>query len=119
MDDGGYYCWMGAEVFADTARTKVSNESLIGILQAFLLRIAQGKENARGWVYLGNLPADGRSESKEAGEVGHEEVGRGGNQAIQRLRKAEPGQGKPIEVARNLFHRFTPNLGTAERPRSR
>ena len=100
------YCWYGAEAYSDTARTSVSNDSLIGILRAFLAvyELRKAKKTREDAFYLSNLPPDGRGETEESREIGREEVRRVVNQTIQELRKADRDRGKPIQVARNLYY---------------
>ena len=100
------YCWYGAEAYSDTARTKISNDSLIGILRAFLAvyDLRKAKKTREDAFYLSNLPPDGRSAIGDSREIGRDEVCHAVNQTIQALRKTDHGQGKPIQVARNLYH---------------
>ncbi|MGO8758488.1 MAG: hypothetical protein ACLQG3_10230 [Terracidiphilus sp.] len=101
-----WYCWMGAETYADTARTKISNESIIGILQAFLavydLRKAK-KTREDGW-YLSNLPPQDREGTSDLHEAGKDEVRRAVNQTIKALGKPQPRQPRPIQAVQNLYH---------------
>jgi hypothetical protein len=100
-----YYCWQGAELFSDTARSRISNESLIGILQAFLAvyELRKAKKTREDGYYLTNLPTDAQSEKKDPHEVGREDVCRVVNHAIQMLRKGDREQAKPIQVVKNLY----------------
>jgi hypothetical protein len=101
-----YYCMYGAEIHSETARTRISNESLIGLLQAFLAAygLRKAKKTSEDAFYLSNLLPEERGETGEAREVGRDEVRRAVNQTIQALRKPNPRQVRPIQVARNLYH---------------
>src|SRR5664279_1870718 len=100
-----FYCWMGAEQFSDSARSKISNESLIGILQAFLsvYELRKSKKTREDGYYLTNLPTDALVERKDPREVGREDVCRIVSQTIQSLKKSDQGQAKPIQVVKNLY----------------
>lgn len=101
-----WYCWFGAEIYSDTARTKISNESLIGILKAFLAAydLRKAKKTREDGYYLTNLPAEERDEAGNIREAGRDEVRRAVNRTIQMLQKTGPRQARPIQAVRNLYH---------------
>lgn len=101
-----WYGWMGAETYADTARTRISNESIIGILRAFLAAydLRKAKRTREDALYLSNLPPEGREGTGELREAGKDEVRRAVNQTIKIFGKPQTGQPRPIEAVQNLYH---------------
>ena len=101
-----WYCWMGAATFAETARTKISNESIVGILRAFLdvYELRKAKKTREDAWYLSNLPPNAREGTGELREAGKDEVRRAINQTIKTLGKPQPGQPRPMQAVQNLYH---------------
>jgi hypothetical protein len=100
-----WYCWMGAATYADTARTRISNESIVGILQAFLAvyDLRKAKSTREDGYYLSNLPPQSREGTGEPREAGKDEVRRAVNQTIKMLGKPQPEQPRPIQAVENLY----------------
>jgi len=100
------YCWMGAETYADTARTKISNESIIGILRAFLAvyDLRKEKQTREDAYYLSNLPARDREEAGNIHEAGKDEVRRAVKETIRSLEHPRSGQPRPTQAVKNLYH---------------
>lgn len=101
-----WYCWMGAETYADTARTRISNESIIGILRAFLAvyDLRKAKQTHEDAFYLSNLPSREREQAGSIREAGKDEVRRAVKETIKSLEDPWPGQPRPIQAVKNLYH---------------
>lgn len=101
-----WYCWMGAETYADTARTRISNESIIGILRAFLAvyDLRKAKQTPEDAFYLSNLPSREREQAGSIREAGKDEVRRAIQETIKSLEDRRPGQPRPIQAVKNLYH---------------
>jgi hypothetical protein len=100
-----YYCQLGAEAFEDSLPNQISDESLAGILEAFLAvyGLQKAKRTPRDSLYLANLPPDEAILAKLPREVGCEDVRRVVQKTIHALRNPALLRWKPILAARNLF----------------
>jgi len=100
-----YYCQLGTEAFEDSMPNQISDESLAGILEAFLAvyGLESAKRTPRDAFYLANLPPDEAVRAKRAGDVGCEDVRRVVEKTIHGLRNPAVQRWKPILAARNLF----------------
>jgi hypothetical protein len=101
-----YYCLHGAEVFANTAQTEISYESLAGILEAFqavydLLR-KQNKTHLDSF-FVAHFPSDRQGEPKKPEEIGSDDVRRAVSHTIRMLKNPSEERQRPIFVARNLY----------------
>jgi hypothetical protein len=101
-----YYCLQGAEMYADTAQTEISFESLGGILEAFqavygLLR-KKNKTHLDSF-FIAHLPADRQAESKNSDEIASEDVRRAVTHTLRMLKNPAEDRQRPIFVARNLY----------------
>jgi hypothetical protein len=101
-----YYCLHGAEMFANTAQTEISFESLAGILEAFqavygLLR-KKNKTHLDSF-FIAHLPSDRQAEGKNSGEIGSEDVRRAVTQALRILKNPAEDRQRPRFVARNPY----------------
>ncbi len=100
-----YYCQLGAEAFEDSMPNHISDESLAGILEAFLAvyRLHDAKQTPTDLRYTVNLPGDEETGKKKAVEIGCEDVHRITKKTIQALKNPTPFERKPLLAARNLF----------------
>ena len=89
-----WYCWIGAETYADTARTKISNEPNIGILRAFLAvyDLRKVKQTREDVSYLSNLFTGDRKAAGEIFEAEKDEVRRAVKETIKPLEYPCPWQ---------------------------
>lgn len=100
-----YYCQLGAEAFEDSMPNQVSDESLAGILEAFLAvyDLHPAKRTPTDLRYIANLPVDERLGKKKAIEIECEDVRYLTKKTIETLKNPVPLQRKPLLAARNLF----------------
>jgi hypothetical protein len=100
-----YYCQLGAEAFEDSLPNQISDESLVGILEAFLsvYGLQNDKRTPRDPLYLANLPPAEAIAGKRAREVGCEDVRLVVRKTIHALSNPAAQRWKPILAARNLF----------------
>lgn len=101
-----WFCQRGAEALSDNVQNQISNESLIGILEAFLAvyGLQNSKRTPRDPYYISNVVPDNESAKKNAPEIGGKDVRRVVEKTIQALRNPTPQPQKPILSARNLFY---------------
>ena len=101
-----WFCQRGAEALSDNVQNQISNESLVGILEAFLAvyNLQNAKRTPRDPFYVANLIRNGEVANKRAAEIGCKDVRRVVEESIQALRKPMELQWKPILAARNLFY---------------
>ena len=101
-----WFCQRGAEALSDNVQNQISNESLIGILEAFLAvyNLQQGERTPRDSYYVAYLVSNGESANRKAAEIGSEDVRRATEESIRTLRKPDGPRWKPILAARNLFY---------------
>lgn len=101
-----WFCQRGAEALSDNVQNQISNESLVGILEAFLAvyNLQNAKRTPRDPFYVANLVRNGEVANKRAAEIGCKDVRRVVEESIQALRKPMEQQWKPILAARNLFY---------------
>lgn len=100
-----HYCQLGAEAFEESMPNRISDESLVGILEAFLAvyGLQDANRTPRDPYYLANLPPDEAIAGKRAGEVGCVDVRQAVDKAIHALRNPTAQQWKPIFAGRNLY----------------
>jgi hypothetical protein len=100
-----YYCQLGAEAFEPSMPNQICDESLVGILEAFLAvyDLQNAKRTPRDPFYLANLPPDEAITAKRAQEVGCEDVRQVVQKTIHALGNPTVQRWKPIFAARNLF----------------
>ena len=100
-----WFCQRGAEALSDNVQSQISNESLVGILEAFLAvyGLQNTKRTPRDPYYVANLPPDEEVSKKSLQDIGSKDVLRVVEKTILALRNPKPGQLKPILAARNLF----------------
>jgi hypothetical protein len=100
-----YYCQLGAEAFEDSMPNQISDESLAGILEAFLAAydLHPTKRTPTDSRYIANLPVDEEIGKKKAVEIKCEDVRYLTKKTIQALKNPAPFQRKPLLAARNLF----------------
>jgi hypothetical protein len=101
-----YFVQQGLEAFHDSTPNRVSRESVIAILDAFLSlhALRRDTESPRDAYYLGNLPADAKSPSSRRAErdtVSADVVRRVANEARRRLEEVRDSD-LPLLVGRNL-----------------
>jgi len=74
-----YYCLHGAEMFANTAQSEISFDSLAGILEAFQAVYALLRKKNKTHLdsfFIAHLPSDRQAEAKSSDEIGSEDVRR-------------------------------------------
>lgn len=100
-----HYCRLGAEAFEASMPNQISDESLAGILEAFLAvyDLHPAKRTPTDLSYIANLPVDEKIGKKKAIEIECEDVRYLTKKTIQALKSPAPSQRKPILAARNLF----------------
>lgn len=100
-----YYCQLGAEAFEDSMPNQISDESLVGILEAFLAvyGLQDAKRTPRDPFYLANLPPDEAIVGNRARVVGSEDVRQVVQKTIHALRNPAAQRWKPIFAGRNLY----------------
>jgi hypothetical protein len=101
-----HYCAQGAEAFAKTAQGQISYESLAEILAAFLAAyslVRRPKRSPLDFLYLRTLPWDKQFESKEAEDIGSDDVRRIVSRTIQMLTDPAQKRRRPILAVRNLY----------------
>jgi len=101
-----YYCLQGAEMYANTAQTEISFDSLAAILEAFqavygLLR-KKNKTHLDSF-FIAHLPSDAQAEGKSPDEIGSEDVRRAVTHTLRMLKNQAEDRQRPIFVARNLY----------------
>jgi hypothetical protein len=101
-----WFCQRGAEALSDNVQNQVSNESLIGILEAFLAvyNLQNAKRTPRDPFYVANLVRSEEAANKKAQETGSKDVRRAVADSILTLKNPQDQQWKPILAARNLFY---------------
>jgi hypothetical protein len=99
-----FYCQLGAEAFADSMPNQISDESLVGILEAFLavFSLQNAKRTSQDLFYLANLPPDEAVAGKHMQEIGCEDVRQVVRKTIHALKNPTAQRWKPIFAARNL-----------------
>jgi hypothetical protein len=116
-----YYCLQGAEMYANTAQTEISFDSLAAILEAFqavygLLR-KKNKTHLDSF-FIAHLPSDAQAEGKSPDEIGSEDVRRAVTHTLRMLKNQAEDRQRPIFVARNLYFLLdeleVPGRGEAE-----
>lgn len=100
-----YYCQLGAEAFEDSMPNQISDESLVGILEAFLAvyGLQNAKRTSQDLFYLANLPPDEALAGKRAQEIGCEDVRQVVRKTIHALNNPTAQRWKPIFAVRNLY----------------
>jgi hypothetical protein len=100
-----YYCQLGAEAFEGSMPNQISDESLVGILEAFLsvYGMQNAKQTPRDSFYLANLPPDETITGERAREVGCEDVRQVVQKTVHALRSRTAQRWKPIFAGRNLY----------------
>lgn len=101
-----YYCHIGAESFTTSVQGQISDESLAGILEAFLAAYAlirRTKPHGRDFGFVMFLPADKQVEAKDAADVGPDDVRRVVSRTIQMLKSKAEKKRKPFLCVRNLY----------------
>lgn len=100
-----YYCQLGAEAFENSMPNQISDESLVGILEAFLavLGLQNAKRTSQDLFYLANLPPDEAVAGKRTQEIGCEDVRQVVRKTIHALKNPTAQRWKPIFAARNLY----------------
>jgi hypothetical protein len=101
-----HYCAKGAEAFTSTAQGQISCETLAEMLAAFLAAYALGrrpKKSPLDFLYLRTLPWDKQIESKEADDIGSDDVRRIVMRTIEMLRDPTQKRRRPILAVRNLY----------------
>ena len=102
-----WFCQRGAEALSDNVQNQISNESLIGILEAFcaVYNLQTAKRTPRDPLYIANLVTDVEPANKRAAaEMGSRDVRRAVDRSIQTLRDPAERRQKPILAGRNLFY---------------
>jgi hypothetical protein len=101
-----YYCLHGSEIYAKSAQTEISYESLAGMIEAFqavygLLR--KQKKTHLDSFFVAHFPSDRQAEAKTPEEIGSEDVRRVVSHTLRMLKNATEDLERPIFVARNLY----------------
>ena len=101
-----WFCQRGAEALSDNVQNQISNESLIGILEAFraVYNLQTAKRTPRDPFYIANLVTDEEAANERAAEIGSRDVRRAVDRSIQTLRDPSEHQRKPILAGRSLFY---------------
>ncbi len=101
-----WFCQRGAEALSDNVQNKISDESLIGILEAFraVYDLENAKRTPRDPFYVANLVRDDEVAKKRPAEIGSNDVRRVVERSIDALRNPAEQNWKPILAGRNLFY---------------
>lgn len=100
-----YYCQLGAEALEASMPNQISDESLAGILEAFLAvyDLHPAKRTPTDLRYISTLPVDEKLGKKKAIEIEGEDVRYLTKKTIHALKNPATSQRKPLLAARNLF----------------
>jgi hypothetical protein len=101
-----YYCLHGSEVYANSAQTEITYDSLAGMLEAFQavygLRRIREKTHLDAF-FIAHLPADRQAEVKAPEEIDSEDVERVVSRTILMLKNPMAERERPVFIARNLY----------------